>query len=258
MILPAIFVDIIVVVMAKNNVASVAAIMDQAIFASIGFELPLIFLIVVSNKLVASEIQSGAITYVVTSSVSRREIILTKMWYMIISIFAGLILQIIFSVPVIALYQNQIDFRTSAYILKLFSLTLLLFAVSGITFIASSIFNKTLWSFVMGAGIPIAFFLLNMLAMINENMEPLKYLSLNTLMTEAKVYVVDPLHSVIQHNSLLPTDPAGTQPHDIPVNWQIVNTNVGQWLPHFIALVLVGTGLYIGSGFIFCKKDLPL
>lgn len=251
MILPAIFIDTIVGIMAANNVATISSIMEQAIFASIGFELPLIFLIVVSNKLVASEVQSGAITYVVTSSVSRREIIMTKMFYMIISIFAGFVLQLILTLPVISMYQDKIDLSTSAYVLKLFALTMLLFAISGITFIASSIFNKTLWSFVMGAGVPIAFFLFNMLGMINDTLEPMKYLSLNTLMTDAKIYA-DSAKQVIL-NGVPQVDQMGRG-----VMVQTINSNVGQWLPHLIVLGLVGTGLYIGSGFIFCKKDLPL
>jgi len=56
-----------------------------------------------------------------------------------------------------------------------------MFAISGISFIASCWFNKSGTALSIGAGLPIAFFLFNTIAGFRSELDFLKYLSLNTL-----------------------------------------------------------------------------
>jgi ABC-2 type transport system permease protein len=248
MILPAVFVNIIVIVMKMNiadgqSVAQVSKILDMGVFTSMGFEIVLIYIIIVANKLVASEVQSGAITYVATSSVPRRGIISTKIYFFVGSLFVGFFVVLVLTAPVIGAMQDSLDISLGGYVLKLFGMFLLLFATSSISFMASSFFNKSVWSFLVGAGVPIFFFLMNTLSSINSAMEPIKYLSLNTLFTDA---------AMLADGKSLGMGAMG------PIKLQVANSNVGGWIGQYLALTIFGVGMYIGSSYIFVKKDLPL
>lgn len=68
-----------------------------------------------------------------------------------------------------------------AFFMMNLGMLLLMFAVSGISFLASCIFNLSKRSLALGAGLPFAFLILNLLSTVNTTLEPLRYLSLMTL-----------------------------------------------------------------------------
>lgn len=118
--------------------------------------------------------------------------------------------------------DDGFDFDVQEYLVLNLGLFLLLFALSSISFAASSIFNLTKYAMMFGAGIPIAFFLFKILAETSEQLENLKYLSLNSLFDATAII-----------------------------------TNQGYVL-NFIVLGVVGVLLYILGLEWFKKKDLPL
>jgi len=95
-------------------------------------------------------------------------------------------------------------------------------ALSGICFFASCISNDTKRSFTIGAGIPVAFFLIQMLANMGGKLENLKYFTLFTLFNTT---------DIIAGNSIVS-----------PVLILLA-----------VAIVLYGLGI-----FIFSKRDLPI
>jgi len=99
---------------------------------------------------------------------------------------------------------------------------LLMFAIGGITFLASSVFNLSKNALIIGAGLPVGFLILEMLSQISEDFERLRYLTLNTLF-----------------------DPS-------------VISNGGTFIPQFIALAVIGLVLYVLGIKSFNDKDLPL
>jgi len=99
---------------------------------------------------------------------------------------------------------------------------LLMFAIGSITFLASCIFNLSKNALIIGAGLPVAFLILEMLSQIGEDFEMLRYLSLNTLF-----------------------DPSAV-------------SSGGTFIPQFIVLAVIGAVLYILGIKIFKEKDLPL
>ena len=99
---------------------------------------------------------------------------------------------------------------------------LLAFATSGICYAASCVFNLSRHSFAVGAGLPLAFFLFQMMSELSEDLEFCRYLSLNTLFS----------------------------PDDILAGEGVV-------LP-FILLGLIGLVLYAAGIHVFNRKDLPI
>ncbi|MBP7480677.1 MAG: hypothetical protein KA785_09550, partial [Spirochaetaceae bacterium] len=113
-------------------------------------------------------------------------------------------------------------FKLEAWIMINTACFLLMFATSGISFFASCFFNLTRHSLILGAGLPLSFFLLKLLSDINLSMTELRYFSLNTL------YVTQSL--------------AKAEGYGLSV----------------AVLIIVGIVLYGASFAVFKKKDLPL
>jgi len=119
-------------------------------------------------------------------------------------------------------FDQPIDFDVMAYVNLNLGMILLLFAIGGISFMFSCIFNLTKNSLALGAGIPIAFFLLQIMSGTSSDLENLRFLSLNSLY-----------------------DPSAI-------------TGGGTFILQFIALAIVGAVLYVVGINVFKKKDLPL
>jgi ABC-2 type transport system permease protein len=119
-------------------------------------------------------------------------------------------------------FDKGIDFSVADYINLNLGIFLLMFAVAAISFLFSCVFNLTKNSLALGAGIPIAFLILEIMSQASSDLENLKYFSLNTLFDPSSI------------------------------------TGGGTFIPQFIALAAVGTVLYLIGIKVFKEKDLPL
>lgn len=118
--------------------------------------------------------------------------------------------------------DEGIDFDVHDYIMLNLGLFLLMFAISGISFMFSCIFNLSKNYMALGGGIPIAFFLFELMAEVSEDLEKLKYFTINSLFDT---------HAILDGS-------------DYTIN--------------FIILGVIGIVLYSIGMNIFKKKDLPL
>ncbi|MFV0289177.1 MAG: hypothetical protein ACK5HR_07000 [Mycoplasmatales bacterium] len=118
--------------------------------------------------------------------------------------------------------DNGLDFELSDYILINVGLFLLMFATSGIAFFASCFFNLTNKYMIIGGGIPLAFFLFKMMSEVSDSLEPIKYLTMNSLYDTGAILAGE--------------------------GYQI----------KFITLAVIGLVLYIAAIKVFTSKDLPL
>lgn len=118
--------------------------------------------------------------------------------------------------------DKGIDFKIDDYLMLNLGLFLLMFATGGISFLFSCIFNLSKNYFALGAGIPFAFFLFHMMAQVSDNLEGMKYLTMNTLFDT---------QAIIKEESCI---------------WQ------------FLSLAAIGIVLYAAGVRIFVKKDLPI
>jgi len=113
-------------------------------------------------------------------------------------------------------------FSVQDYLTLNLGAVLLIFATSGVAFFCSCFFNSANNSLALGAGIPVAFFLLQMMSGFGEGLEFLKYFSMNTL--------YDP-SAIVSGGSF--------------------------WL-QFLVLGVIGAVLYVLAVTVFKEKDLPL
>lgn len=183
---------------------------------------PLIYTVILSNKLVAKHVDSGSMAYLLTTPNSRVKIILTQAVYLISSTFVLILVELI-----VLISMAEALFPGNLQIGKFISLNLVTFlvlvVVGGISFLFSCIFNDTKNSIAFGAGVPIIFFVLKMVSEISEEVEFLRYFTIYSL--------VDP---------------------DMIMNDGTYTT--------VICLILVGAAaiLYSGAIYIFNKRSLSI
>lgn len=147
---------------------------------------PLIYTVILANKLIAKHVDSGSMAYLLATPNSRIEIVLTQAIYLILSTFVLLLFELI-----VLIGLAEILFPGMLEIGKFLSLNLLTFLVlvivGGISFLFSCIFNDTKNSIAFGAGVPIVFFVLKMVSEISESVEFLKYFSIYSLVDPERI-----------------------------------------------------------------------
>lgn len=189
-------------------------------FSSMGIMLVIIYLIVVGNKLVASEVDKGTLSYTLNTPITRKEIIFSKFAFYVFSIFNMITVVALIGI-VTASFVAPGELKIGTFLLVCLGLFFFAFATSGICFAASCWFNKSGNSLMVGAGLPVLFYLFSILSGMS-GLEFFKYFSLNTLF-DADAIV------------------AGTG-----------------YIIQFVVLLVIGAALYAVGIYKFLKKDLPL
>jgi len=140
--------------------------------------LMMIYSITVGNKLIASEVDRGNMSFTLNTPITRRELVLSKALFFITSTVMMMVVVAVVGMIVSLAVGAKINLG-HMWILVL-GIVLFAFATSSIAFFASCWFNKTGHSIMVGAGLPVAFMLFSMLSDVNE-LSFLRYFSMNTL-----------------------------------------------------------------------------
>ena len=187
-----------------------------------GVLLPLVYIIITANGLIAAQVDRGSMAYLLSTPIKRSTFVITQALYLILALVAMFAVVTLVGFASIHLFQRDIEMDVSAFLLVNWGLLLLLFANSGISFLFSCVFNLSKHSIALGAGLPIAFFLFDLMSTVSDTLENFKYVTLNTLFDRDAILAGDSV-----------------------------------FLP-FTVLAVVGIMLYGIGVRIFTKKDLPL
>lgn len=147
---------------------------------------PLIFIIILVYKLVMGYIDSGSMANILATPNSRGKIICTQalaavLW--IVLLMAAITLVGIGSAGM--MFPGELDVNN--YILLNASTLLLQLALTGIAFLSACIFSESKNYYATGAGIPILFFLLQMVSNMGDKLENLKYATIYTLLPAGEI-----------------------------------------------------------------------
>lgn len=198
---------------------SLLSMYANGIFGMFGIIIMLIYVITVGNKLVASEVDRGTMSFALNTPTTRKQIIFSKALFYFVSLALMAVMVGLFGTVLSSVVNVELEL--GRFWLMVLGFFLYGVAVSGICFFASCWFNKSGNSLMLGAGLPVVFFLFNSLASI-QDLEFMKYFSLNTLFDT----------TVIMNGSAI--------------------------VIQFVAMFVIGVVLY-GIGINkFLKKDLPL
>lgn len=201
---------------------SLLGMLSSTFYSIHGVIFPIIFVIMTANSLIASQVDRGSMAYLLSTPTKRSTIIITQAFYLIIALVVMFIMETAAGIATIQVFQSEADIVIADFVMLNVGLFLLMFAISGISFFFSSYCNLTKNSLAFGAGIPIAFFLFQLLSSVDESLNVLSNFTINALFDTT---------AILEGENYW---------------WKL--------------LVLLGIGvvLYIASLQVFKRKDLPL
>jgi ABC-2 type transport system permease protein len=183
---------------------------------------PLIYTAIMANRAIASYVDSGSMGFLLSTPNPRWKIALTQAVFLLGSIKLLILFTAVVGVVISeAMSPGELDIWR--FVLLNIGTILLYYAISGIGFFASCLFNETSRSLALGAGLPVLFLLMKLLSDVDERLSGIGRASLISLF-----------------------DPAAILARD------------SSMLPSFLALFAIGTILYAAGIWVFVKKDLPL
>jgi|LGOV01.1.fsa_nt_gb ABC-2 type transport system permease protein len=141
---------------------------------------PMVYCIILGNRLVAKFVDDGFFAYLLSTPNSRIKLIVTQGVYLLFSIL--LLFLIVFFVGIGVsnrLFPGLLDI--GIFIKLNMNACLLTMAIGMICFFFSCLFNKTKWSLLFGAIIPIMFFSFTLLSGFSDRFGYLKSFSLYSL-----------------------------------------------------------------------------
>jgi len=226
----------------QESLNQILDVMPQALIAAMGFSeiggslidfiasyfygflillLPMIYVIIVCNRSIASLVDKGSMAYLLSTPNTRGRIVRTQALFVIISTTVMISLVAAAGLAISnTVFPGELDVK--AFLLLNLGALLLYYAITGIGFLASCLFNDTKYSLMVGAGLPVAFLVIQMISDVGEETRFLKYFTMFTLFDPDKII-----------------------------------TGEG-FILQFAALVIIAAVLYVLGYNVFNKRDLPL
>ncbi|MCR1955762.1 ABC transporter permease [Clostridioides mangenotii] len=160
------------------------------LFGFIMIVFPMIFSIILSNKLVAKYVDNGSMAYLLATPNTRRKIVCTQ------AIFSILCTALLITlVTIIGITYSEYAFPDELNIQKYILLSVgafgLQIAIGGFGFLVSCISNETRISYSFSIGLPIACYIIQMVANQGDKFENLKYATFFTLFSPDKIVAGD-------------------------------------------------------------------
>lgn len=209
-------------------------VVGSIFFRLAGLLLPIIYMIMVSNNLIAGQVDSGSMAYILSSSTKRQTVVRTQAAFLILSLFGMFALTTVTSCICLAIVGIEVAKITYGQIL-LFNLGafLVLFALSGLCFFTSCWFDRSKRSMAIGGGLSIFSLVAAMLGLFGSKVIPtiVRLKALNFFNYATVITLFDAI-SII--------DGALT------------------YLWKFAILLVLGIIGYVAGSVRFVKKDLPL
>lgn len=198
-----------------------------------GLLLPIIFMIMAANNLIAGQVDSGSMAYVLSSSTKRRTVAVTQALYLIGSLLIMFLLTTATGCVCLAIVKGEVALTYGKLILLNVGAFLVLFALSGLNFFTSCYFDRSKRSMAIGGGLSIFALVAAMLGLFGSpvipkvvRLESLNYFNYTTIIS---------LFDVVS----------------------IMDGNL-TFLWKFAILAVVGIIGYVAGTEKFVKKDLPL
>ncbi len=198
-----------------------------------GLLLPIIYMIMASNNLVAGQVDSGSMAYVLSTSTKRSTVMFTQAVYLIGSLFAMFSLTTVTGCVCLSLITEEVELTYGKLVLLNIGAFLVLLALSGLCFFTSCVFDRSKRSMAIGGGLSIFALVAAMLGLFGSPVIPsvvrldaLNYFNYTTIISMFDVISI------------------------------IEGTN--DFIPKFAILAVLGIVGYIAGALRFTKKDLPL
>ena len=148
-------------------------VIGEMFYRIAGLLLPIIFVIMCSNNLISSQVDSGSMAYVLSTPTKRKTVTITQIVYLISSIFVMCLLTTITGVVCLSLVKSsEITINYSQILLFNLGSFITLFAISGICFLSSCWFNRSKQAMSIGGGLSMFFLVATILGLFGSKVMP--------------------------------------------------------------------------------------
>lgn len=166
-------------------------VIGSIFFRMAGLLLPIVFTIMVANNLIAGQVDSGSMAYVLSTPTKRKQVTCTQMIYLVSSLLVMFILTTITSLICLRIVNSpEITLTYKQLVLFNLGAFLTMFAIGGICFLASAWFNRSKNSMGVGGGLSIYFLVATILGLFGSSVIPsairisaMKYFNYTTLIS---------------------------------------------------------------------------
>ncbi len=167
-------------------VTELTSFLAQYYYQFLIFLFPMIYCIMVGNRLVAGHVDRGSMAYLLSTPHSRVRVVTTQAAYLMLGVTEMIVLVALGGLALSAImYPGELD--AGSYLQLNVGAVAFFLALSGICFFFSCLFDDTRYSLALGGGIPVVFFVINMLTNVAPNYEWLRYLTLFSLYRPGEV-----------------------------------------------------------------------
>lgn len=147
---------------------------------------PLIFLLMMVQKLLMGMIDKGTLANFLATPNSRGKIIWTQLFSMILWLFLLMgMITVIGIVSCEVMFPGKLEIET--YLALNLRTFLLQLAVLAFVFLTASFCSENKYYYLAGAGVPVLCFLMQMLSNMGEKLEKLKYVTIYTLLAAEEI-----------------------------------------------------------------------
>ena len=198
-----------------------------------GLLLPIIYMIMASNNLIAGQVDSGSMAYVLSTSTKRKTVVFTQGVYLVGSLFAMFSLTTVTGCICLAIVSEEVQLTYGKLLLLNLGAFLVLFALSGLCFFTSCYFDRSRRSMAIGGGLSIFALVAAMLGLFGSPVIP-------------SVVRLDALNSFNYTTIISLFDVISIMDGTLVFLWK------------FAILLVAGIVGYLVGSVKFIKKDLPL
>lgn len=156
-----------------GNMDIYGLIIGSIFYRIAGILLPMVYVIMVANGLLAGQVDSGSMAYVLSTPTKRRTVSTTQMLYLLASLLA--MFACVTAVSVVSIWivgGNSFAINFGEILLFNLGAFLTMFAFAGFCFMCSAIFNRTKYSLSIGGGISIFMLVCTILGLFGSNVVP--------------------------------------------------------------------------------------
>jgi ABC-2 type transport system permease protein len=163
-----------------GNISTLIDFLANQYFGMMALILPMIYVIAVGNKMIAGQVDAGSMAYNLSAPVTRTQVTFANALFLCGSLAAmfGFIAGV--GIGAASVIQPGI-LNNNAFLRLALGDFALQFAITGIVFCSSCIFNRSSRSLILGAGLPVLFFVANLMVGMSKDLEFFKYFSLISL-----------------------------------------------------------------------------
>lgn len=137
-----------------------------------GLLLPIIYMIMASNNLIAGQVDSGSMAYVLSTSTKRNTVAFTQAVYLVGSLLAMFLLTTATGCVCLAIVGTEVGLGYGELVLLNLGAFLVLFALAGLNFFTSCYFDRSKRSMAIGGGLSIFALVAAMLGLFGSPVIP--------------------------------------------------------------------------------------